>query len=203
MESSTPRPTVLRARNSVAIVFAVTGFGGASWMSRIPEVRDALAITPGQLGTLLLAVSTGAIIGLPLAGGLTHRFGAASVVTGSAVLSAAGIAFSGVGAGLLGDYWSTGIGLFAFGLGTGMWDVAMNVEGAAVEHALKRTIMPRFHAAFSLGTVAGASASAVAAAFAIPIMFHMAAVALVVAALPACVTSAFLPAHDGTEGPST
>ena len=33
----------------------------------------------------------------------------------------------------------------------------MNVEGAAVEREIGRTIMPRFHAAFSLGTVAGAA----------------------------------------------
>ena len=48
------------------------------------------------------------------------------------------------------------IGLFLIGYGNGTWDVAMNVEGAAVEQRLGRTIMPRFHAGFSVGTVAGA-----------------------------------------------
>ena len=32
----------------------------------------------------------------------------------------------------------------------------MNVEGAAVEQRLGRAIMPKFHAGFSVGTVAGA-----------------------------------------------
>ena len=36
----------------------------------------------------------------------------------------------------------------------------MNVEGADVERRLGRTIMPRFHAAFSLGTVLGAGIGA-------------------------------------------
>ena len=40
--------------------------------------------------------------------------------------------------------------------GNGTWDVAMNVEGAFVEQRLGRSIMPRFHAGFSIGTVAGA-----------------------------------------------
>ncbi len=44
-------------------------------------------------------------------------------------------------------------GLFALGLGVGVWDVGMNLEGASVERLLGRTIMPRFHAAFSAGTV--------------------------------------------------
>ena len=52
------------------------------------------------------------------------------------------------------------VGLFLVGLGTGTWDVAMNVEGAEVERRLGRSIMPRFHAAFSLGTVGGAGVGA-------------------------------------------
>ena len=48
-------------------------------------------------------------------------------------------------------------GLFLLGVGIGTWDVAMNVEGAAVEQRLGRAIMPRFHAGFSVGTVAGAA----------------------------------------------
>ena len=49
-----------------------------------------------------------------------------------------------------------GAGLLFFGFGAGAWDVAMNVEAAAVEQGLERSIMSRFHAAFSVGTVAGA-----------------------------------------------
>ena len=51
-----------------------------------------------------------------------------------------------------------GPGLFLLGFGNGTWDVAMNVEGAAVEQRLGRSIMSRFHAGFSVGTVAGAAA---------------------------------------------
>jgi hypothetical protein len=45
------------------------------------------------------------------------------------------------------------------GLGVGIWDVAMNVEGADVERRLDRSLMLRLHAAFSLGTMAGAQRS--------------------------------------------
>ena len=34
------------------------------------------------------------------------------------------------------------VGLFLFGFGNGAWDVAMNVQGAAVEQRLGRAIMP-------------------------------------------------------------
>jgi MFS family permease len=194
--SGEPRAAVTRARNAVAIVFAVNGFALSSWMSRIPEARDALTASPAQLGSLLLAISAGAMIALPLAGGLIDRFGAASVVTAAAVLDAAGVASSSVCTGVLGDYWLTGAGLLAVGLGSGVWDVAMNVEAATVEHALRRAIMPRFHAAFSLGTVIGAGLGVVASALAIPIAVHLVAAAAVVAVLPALATPALLPARS-------
>jgi predicted MFS family arabinose efflux permease len=48
------------------------------------------------------------------------------------------------------------IGLATLGLCFGATDVMMNVEAAEVEQAFERTLMPLFHAFFSLGTVAGA-----------------------------------------------
>ena len=53
-----------------------------------------------------------------------------------------------------------GAGLIVTGFGMATWDVAQNVEAADVEQRLGRTLMPRFHAGFSIGTVAGALAGA-------------------------------------------
>ena len=49
---------------------------------------------------------------------------------------------------------------------------AMNVEGAAVEQMLGRSIMPRFHAGWSFGTFTGARLGAVAAALGVPLAAH-------------------------------
>jgi hypothetical protein len=97
--------------------------------------------------------------------------------------------------------WVTALGLLLLGFGSGTWDVAMNVEGAAVEHDIGRTIMPRFHAAFSLGTVVGAAVGAAAAGLGVPIPVHLVAAALVVGLVPLSVVPAFLPA--GTEDDRT
>ncbi|TWG08035.1 MFS transporter [Saccharopolyspora dendranthemae] len=187
---------VLRARNAVAVVFAANGFAMASWMSRIPEARDALSVTPGELGRLLLAISIGSILALPLAGALVHRFGARAVITGAAALDAFGVALAGTGAGVWGDAWVTAAGLFAFGLGTGVWDVAMNIDGAAVERRIGRTIMPRFHAGFSLGTVIGAGVGAACAGLGVPVVVHLIGAAVLVAVIPAFAAPFLLPAHE-------
>jgi MFS family permease len=198
-------PPALQARNAVAVVFALNGFAFASWVSRIPEARAALGLSPGQLGILLLALSLGSVVALPTAGIWVHRFGAGRVVGAAAVVDALGLAVAGAGAGLFELAWVTAAGLLMLGFGSGTWDVAMNVEGAAVEHRIGRTIMPRFHAAFSLGTVAGAAAGAAAAAFDVPMQWHLGLAALLVAVVPPVAVRRFLPAaaeHEETEGRS-
>ena len=55
-----------------------------------------------------------------------------------------------------GEVVVTAAGLVVFGVGTGVWDAAMNLEGAIVEQKLGKTVMPRYHAGFSLGTVVAA-----------------------------------------------
>ena len=91
----------LRARNAVAAVFALNGLAFATWVSRIPESRTNLDLAPGQLGTLLLALSVGAVVALPSAGGWVHRFGAARVVAVAAVIDSGGLAVAGLGVGAL------------------------------------------------------------------------------------------------------
>jgi hypothetical protein len=84
-------------------------------------------------------------------------------------------------------------GLVACGFSSGTWDVAMNVQGAAVEHALGRAIMSRFHAGWSIGTVAGAGLGAAMVALDVPVTAHLLAVALAVALTVPTAVRRFLP----------
>ncbi len=189
--------STLRARNAVAVVFALNGFAFASWVARIPEVRSALDLTPGRLGVLLLALSVGSVVALPTAGAWVRRLGAARVVGAAAVLGALGLLVTGLGTGLWSASWAAAAGLLLLGYGSGTWDVAMNVEGAAVEHRLGRTIMPRFHAAFSLGTVAGAALGALSAGIGLAVAWHLGLVALVVATAAPLAVRRFVAADPG------
>ncbi len=185
--------STLRARRAVAVVFALNGFAFASWVSRIPEARDHLGLSPGELGLLLLALSAGAVLALPVAGLWVHRFGAAAVVAVAAVVDAVGLALAGLGAAVAGSVWVTALGLLLLGIGSGTWDVAMNVHGAAVERRAARTLMPGFHAMFSLGTVAGAATGAAAAGLGLSMSWHLTLAALVVASVTGVSVRRFLP----------
>lgn len=185
--------STLRARNAVMWSFAVNGFGFASWVSRIPEARSSLSLTNGELGLLLLALSVGSVVALPTSGPLVHRWGAVAVVRWGVLADVTGLLIVGFSASVLDSVPLTALGLCLYGVGVAVWDVAMNVEGADVERELGRTIMPRFHAGYSLGTVSGALVGACSVAVGIPMAWHLAASAAVLGVVATRGTRDFLP----------
>ncbi|MEH0934759.1 MFS transporter [Micromonospora psammae] len=199
--AAVPR-AVLAARTGVAVVFALNGLAVASWFGRVPAVREALGLSAGRLGLLLLAMSAGAVLALTTAGLATQRLGAARTVVLATVLVAGGLAGAGVAAGLAGSLVGVAVGLFALGYGSGTCDVAMNVEGAAVEKRLGRTVMPRFHAAWSLGSVGGAALGAGAARLGLSVNAHLVVVAVVVLGGTLLGVRAFLPASHAGDTPA-
>jgi predicted MFS family arabinose efflux permease len=187
-------PAALRVRaatRATYLVFAVSGFGFASWASRIPQVKARLGLNPSALGLLLLAIALGSVVALPLSGTLVARWGSRLTAAVMATLSTAALLT--VAFGYLAGVVPVAIGLFFFGVSAGIWDVAMNVQGAAVERRLGRSIMSRFHAAWSLGTVAGALIGAIAVALRVPVTAHLAVAAVLEAPAVWAVASKFVP----------
>ncbi len=165
-------------RVGVALVFAVNGFLFATLLSRIPALRDRLDLNNSQLGWLLLALAVGAVSALAASGVIIGRTGPGAAVRGAALACSAGLVLSSGACFGLGSPVLTAVGLFVFGIGNGLWDVAMNVEAADVERALGRTIMPRFHAGWSLGSVGGAGLGVLASASSLPVPVHLGVLAL-------------------------
>lgn len=164
-------PELTSARNAVGLTFFLNGLVFASWVSRIPEARSSFELTNGQLGLLLLAIAAGSVIALPTTGAAINRWGTVQVVRLGTVAAAIGMTMAAIGLGEV--LVLTTVGLFCYGVGIGVWDVAMNVEGAEVERGLGRTIMPRFHAGFSGGTVVGALLGALLVELSVPASVHL------------------------------
>jgi MFS family permease len=186
------RPRLERAKVAVAIAFAMNGIGYAGWFSRAPAVRADLGLTSAGFGLLLLCLAGAALVALPLSGPLVHRVGPARAVLLGSVAVAVGLFVLAAGTGF-GSVPLAAIGLVFSGLGTSTWDVAMNVHGADVEGRLGRTLMPRFHAGFSMGTVLGAGVGAGAAALHVPVTAQVLATGVLVAAVMVFAVRRFLP----------
>lgn len=187
---------LLKATRAVSFVFVLCGLGIASLLSRIPQFRDELDLTPGPLGRLLLMIAIGSLISLPLSGAVVHKFGVTRTIVVTAIVCQVGVAIAAVG--VLVNAYVVGAGFLLLGFGNGFWDVAQNVEAAAVEQQLGRSIMSRFHAGFSIGTVAGALIGAAMNALDVPITPHLLVMAIIVGVGVPWATRDFLPA-DVTE----
>jgi predicted MFS family arabinose efflux permease len=195
--AATPPSTaeVRAATRATYAAFAGAGFAFASWAARIPAVRTRLELDPAALGLVLLALAAGSVIALPLSGPVIARLGSRRTVAVMAGLLTVSLVVIAVGH--LAGVVPLVVGLFLMGFANGAWDVGMNVQGAVVERHLGRAIMSRFHAGFSLGTVAGALLGAAMVALGVSVTAHLLAVAVVIGvAVPASARS-FVPDVDG------
>lgn len=86
--------------------------------------------------------------------------------------------------------------LLVFGVGYGLAEVALNVEGSSIEQKLGTTLLPKFHGFFSVGTLVGALSGSVAASLHIPIMYQFFVVSTV-SLLLVCMLYRFLPHGTG------
>ncbi|GIT81850.1 MFS transporter [Leifsonia sp. LS1] len=167
-------------RNAVFAIFILSGLATATWVARIPGVRDDLGLgkDPSAVGLLILGMSVGAILGLIVSSPVLVRFGPHKAMFASLTLAAAGMALLGLGSSVFHAVPIVAVGLVLLGFGNGALDVMMNVEGTAVEREIGKTLMPLMHACFSLGTVIGAGLGAAAAALHIAVAWHLLAVAV-------------------------
>ena len=168
-------------RNALFVVFTINGLGFSTWLARVPAIRDGLDISTGEVAALLFTGALGAVSGLVFSSHIIAWIGQRNTILFFGLLGLVGLAGIGVGSAWVSSYVLTVIAIIMAGAGNGIADVAMNVEGAAVEKAVNRNIMPWFHAFWSLGTVAGAGLSAVMSFLGIGIAPHTIAMALVLA----------------------
>ncbi|MFJ1857506.1 MFS transporter [Streptomyces anulatus] len=188
-----------RWRAALFLFMLATGVSMASWVARTPAVRDALEVSTGSMGLVLFGLSIGSMAGVLASGGLVRGHGGHRVIALGAGLLVAGLLVIAGGATL---EVSAGVfgGLALFGAGMGLAEVAFNIEGAAVERAFGRPVLPVLHGCFSLGTVIGALIGMGLTAVRFPVGWHLAAVAVAVAAAAVWTVRA-VPAGTGREEP--
>nr|WP_218885641.1 MFS transporter [Kineococcus aurantiacus] len=189
----------MRARTAVYAAFVLNGFTFACWVSRIPSVRDTLGLSPGRLSLLLLALSVGSVVAMPLAGAVVLRIGRSRTVLAGAATVALGTSLVALAVDGLRSAPLAALGLLLQGAGTASWDVAMNVEGTVVERRLDRAIMSRFHAGYSFGTVVAAGVGVGLLAVGVPTWAHLLAAAALALGGALVATRAFLPDEAPSE----
>jgi len=191
----------LRAsRVALCALFAVHGFIYASWAVRVPAIKQHTGASSAALGLALLGLSAGAVATMMLAGALGRRFGASRLTVASCALLSGTLllppqAHSAV---------TLGLALLVFGAAYGSLNVAMNTVAVDIVAALRRPVMPGFHAAWSFGGLAGAGLGGLVAPHVSParhlLLVALAGLLVTVTAGPALLGRA-VPVPGGQPGP--
>ncbi len=207
-ESSTgtlPEARLKQARRAVLAIFAMGGVLFTSWLSRIPSIRDQLGVREDELANVLIFSAVGAFAALSLTGWSVAKWGSKRVLVVSAFAFTIAYALLGIGA-HLGLALLFGFGNFMGGFSFAFTNVTMNAEGAAIERRMGRTIMPQFHAAFSIGAILGTGVGAGLAWLDVEPMWQFIGVGVAMLVLrlmviPAAVING-MPVKSGAERPS-
>ncbi|KAB8166522.1 MFS transporter [Streptomyces sp. 3MP-14] len=174
-------PVLRRWRAALFMLFLTPGFALASWVTRTPAIKEAVDVSTAGMGLILFGLSIGSMIGVLSSGALVARHGGrwVAVLGGSSITLGLAVLACGAAGGIGPVVF---LGLAFFGCGTGLQEIAVNVEGAAVERALGRPVMPALHGCFSGGTVLGAGAGIGLTALDFPVFWHLALVTVLAAA---------------------
>ncbi|MGQ4452332.1 MFS transporter [Streptomyces baarnensis] len=140
-------------RASLGLSFGVQGVAFALLVTRIPAIQDQYGISDGLLPVFLAAVPILAGAGSVATEKVVARVRPGVVLRWAQPLVL--LALLGVGAGR--EVWHVAVALGVFGLAVGALDASMNMLGVSLQRAYGRSIMLGFHAAYSLGGIAGAS----------------------------------------------
>lgn len=173
------RERLRRARYAVAAVFCVHGAVTGSFATRVPWIADHAGIGAGQLGLALAFPALGASAAMPLAGAISHRFGARTALRGLLALWTLSLVLPA----LAPNVYTLCGALFVYGATAGMSDVAMNALGVEVENRLDKSIMSSLHGMWSAGALIGSAAGTLAAHLGTDARLHHLIAALVLTAL--------------------
>lgn len=178
-----------RAQLAIAALFLFLGFQYATWVSRLPTLKTHLDLSAAQVGLLLMAGGAGAVISFPLVPPAMKRLGSRLL----SLLSALVLGLILLVLAVLPNYPVTLLVICLDGVAVGFLNVAMNAQGAALEVEYGRTVMARFHATFSAGSLSAALLAVGVNLFTSSLAVHFTAAALLLLLAVGLTQSGLLP----------
>jgi MFS family permease len=178
-------------RAAVAAAFLIHSTVSGTWAPRLPAIKESLGLSDGELGTALVGLAIGLVVGTRVAGAPIDRWGSRPFMRAGFPLLAGTLLLPGLA--------DNGVQLFpallVLGVASGALDVAMNAQGIEVERTLGKPILSGLHGLWSVGLGLGAGAAALAAAAGLDPLPHFAILAAVLALASLVTLRALLPAE--------
>jgi len=163
-------PVDRQALRAIAVQFFVNGALFASFIPRLPEIRDRVGISVAGIGLLMSIAGVGGLIASAVVGRTIARFGTRHVMLVAGALVSLSLPIVGLAGGpivLL-------VGLAAMLSFDVLVDVSMNMQASWLSARRHTPVMNRLHGFWSLGTVIGGVLSSRIAAAGVPLSTHLA-----------------------------
>ncbi len=181
------------ARLATCALFACNGLGFGAWISLLPRLREVAGLNDAALGVVLLALSVGAMLAMPVVGRVAARVGAGPtcLVAGLALLVVLPLP------GLVRGYVLLLVVVTFLGVALGTLDVGMNAHASRVERHWGSAIMSSFHGVWSAAGFGGAALMGLllSRGYDLPACFGVAAAGCGVLALAALACGRGIPAE--------
>ncbi|MDM1348286.1 MFS transporter [Myroides marinus] len=135
------------ARIAVTILFFFFGGISASWASRIPTIKEAFGVNDSAWGFVLLYISIGTLITLPIAGKIIDKLGSKNatlifLLTYFVLL---------IGIGYWDVLWQLKLNLVMFGAISNITNISINTQAIKVSKQYKGQIIGSLHGTWSIG----------------------------------------------------
>ena len=143
-------------RAAVAAAFLIHSTVSGTWAPRLPASKESLGLSDGELGTALVGLAIGLVVGTRVAGAPIDRFGSRPFMRAGFPLLAGTLLLPG----LADNGLQLFLALLVLGVASGALDVAMNAQGIEVERSLRRPILSGLHGLWSIGLGLGAGGAA-------------------------------------------
>ncbi|HKG07641.1 MAG TPA: MFS transporter [Pedobacter sp.] len=158
----------------LSLFFFISGFSFATWASRIPTIKTTFGFNEAELGSILLAMPVGSLIGLPISGWLVSKYNSRVPLT-------VGYGLNGLSLALIGFAHNTfslvlAITLFAFT--TRIFNISVNTQGLTLQKRFENKILGSFHGFWSIGGIAGIALSTLLLTLDVAIQYHFLSVAI-------------------------
>jgi MFS family permease len=139
------------ARHATYVMFLADGLGFGIWAGHIPVFKQRFELSDSALSIVLLAVASGSIVSMPIAGQAVRNFGSRRCIAVSLGCYALCLAFLALAPSL----FLFVVAALLFGGAKGSVDVGINAQAVVVERDYGRPIMASFQALWSVGGLAG------------------------------------------------
>jgi MFS family permease len=177
------------ARVAVSTLFFVSGALVASYLPRLPEIRDGLGLSNAELGTAVAALPVGGLLVGGFAGALIARFGSGRVGVVAGVAAAIAVASIGFAT----SWASLALAFLVYGMFDAAADASQNSHGVGLQRVYGRSILQGVHGVWSVGGLAAGAIGALAASAGVPVVVHLGVLALTLIVALVAVAPRFLP----------